>query len=160
MKSQQRIIFYYTETYLPFIYKTIASYNLFDRFWISCEITDTKRKKKMGRRECWKTDPNIWYFVFFQCPSHMLLSSPFQIDSIPFICWSSPPSSPRLLLRCWKSPFLALGNLPFFLLFLCGTFKVGEEHLPVSRRLLLPWWAAGTALDDQESASQRGRGWR
>ena len=34
------------------------------------------------------------------------------------------------------------------------SFKVGEEHLPVSRRLLLPWWAGGTALDDQESASQ------
>ena len=34
------------------------------------------------------------------------------------------------------------------------SFKVGEEHLPVSGRLLLPWWAAGTALDDQESASQ------
>ena len=34
------------------------------------------------------------------------------------------------------------------------SFKVGEEHLPVSGRLLLPWWAGGTALDDQESASQ------
>ena len=36
------------------------------------------------------------------------------------------------------------------------SFKVGEEHLPVSGRLLLPWWAGGTALDDQESASQEG----
>ena len=32
--------------------------------------------------------------------------------------------------------------------------QVGKERLPVSGRLPLPWWAAGTTLDDQESESQ------